>query len=118
MFHNGLGGFTPDGGEYVMRLTREHMTPSPCVNVLAKPSFGTLIAESGSADTWSENARQFRLTPWSNDPAGDANTEAFYLRDEETGRFWSPTRLPCAGAAPYETRHGFGYSPFRRGCIA
>jgi cellobiose phosphorylase len=118
VFHNGLGGFTPDGGEYVMRLTREHMTPSPWVNVLAKPSFGTLIAESGSADTWSENARQFRLTPWSNDPAGDANTEAFYLRDEETGRFWSPTRLPCAGAAPYETRHGFGYSPFRRGCIA
>jgi cellobiose phosphorylase len=112
VFHNGLGGFTPDGREYVIRLTREHMTPSPWVNVLANPSFGTLISESGSANTWSENAQQFRLTPWSNDPVGDANTEAFYLRDEVTGRFWSPTLLPCAGAAPCVTRHGFGYSHF------
>ena len=112
VFDNGLGGFTPDGREYVIRLTREHMTPSPWVNVLANPSFGTLISESGSANTWSENAQQFRLTPWSNDPVGDANTEAFYLRDEETGHFWSPTLLPCGGAAPYEVRHGFGYSQF------
>jgi cyclic beta-1,2-glucan synthetase len=112
VFRNGLGGFTPDGREYVISLTKEHMTPSPWVNVLANPSFGTLISESGSANTWSENAQQFRLTPWSNDPVGDANTEAFYLRDEETGQFWSPTLLPCAGAAPYVTRHGFGYSHF------
>jgi cyclic beta-1,2-glucan synthetase len=112
VFHNGLGGFTSDGREYVIKLTREHMTPSPWVNVLANPWFGTLISESGSANTWSENAQQFRLTPWSNDPVSDANTEVLYLRDEETGRFWSPTRLPCPGAAPYETRHGFGYSHF------
>jgi cellobiose phosphorylase len=112
VFSNGLGGFMPDGREYVIRVTREHMTPSPWVNVLANPSFGTLISESGSANTWSENAQQFRLTPWSNDPVGDSNTEAFYLRDEESGRFWSPTLLPCVSAALYETRHGFGYSRF------
>ena len=112
VFSNGLGGFSADGREYVIRPTREHMTPSPWVNVLANPSFGTLISEAGSANTWSENAQQFRLTPWSNDPVGDANTEAFYLRDEETGQFWSPTLLPCGGAALYETRHGFGYSRF------
>ncbi len=112
VFSNGLGGFSADGREYVIRPTRENMTPSPWVNVLANPSFGTLISEAGSANTWSENAQQFRLTPWSNDPVGDANTEAFYLRDEETGQFWSPTLLPCGGAAPYETRHGFGYSRF------
>ena len=88
------------------------MTPAPWVNVLANPSFGTLVSESGSANTWSENAQEFRLTPWSNDPVGDANTEAFYLRDEESGRFWSPTLLPSGGAAPYVTRHGFGYSVF------
>ena len=88
------------------------MTPAPWVNVLANPSFGTLVSESGSANTWSENAQEFRLTPWSNDPVGDANTEAYYLRDEESGRFWSPTLLPSGGAAPYVTRHGFGYSVF------
>ncbi len=36
----------------------------------------------------------------------------FYLRDEETGHFWSPTPLPRAATAPYVTRHGFGYSVF------
>jgi len=115
IFANGLGGFTPDGREYVITIVPGRMTPAPWVNILANPSFGTLISESGSANTWSENAHEFRLTPWSNDPVGDANTEAYYLRDEESGRFWSATllpRVPGGGAAPYVTRHGFGYSVF------
>ena len=112
IFRNGLGGFTADGHEYVITITSRQMTPAPWVNVLANPSFGTLVSESGSGSTWSENAQEFRLTPWSNDPVGDANTEAYYIRDEESGRFWSPTLLPSGGAAPYVTRHGFGYSVF------
>jgi cellobiose phosphorylase len=64
------------------------------------------------AYTWSENAHEFRLTPWSNDPVSDASGEACYLRDEESGHFWSPTPLPCRGATPYLSRHGFGYSVF------
>jgi cyclic beta-1,2-glucan synthetase len=111
-FDNGLGGFTSDGREYVITAARGRMTPAPWVNILANPSFGTLVSESGSANTWSENAQTFRLTPWSNDPVGDANTEACYIRDEDNGRFWSPTLLPAGGDAPYVTRHGFGYSVF------
>ncbi|MHB8550790.1 MAG: GH36-type glycosyl hydrolase domain-containing protein, partial [Acidiferrobacterales bacterium] len=38
--------------------------------------------------------------------------EAFYLRDEDSGRFWSPTPLPSRGTGVYVTRHGFGYSVF------
>ena len=112
VFCNERGGFTPDGREYVITIAPGQMTPAPWVNVLANPSFGTLVSESGSANTWSENAHEFRLTPWSNDPVGDANTEAYYIRDDESGRFWSPTLLPSGGAAPYVTRHGFGYSVF------
>ena len=112
LFYNGAGGFTADGRQYVITTRLEQMTPAPWVNVLANPSFGTLVSESGSANTWSENAHEFRLTPWSNDPVGDANTEAYYIRDEESGHYWSPTLLPSGGAAPYVTRHGFGYSVF------
>ena len=108
----GLGGFSPDGREYVITIMPEQMTPAPWINVLANPSFGSLISESGSANTWSENAQTHRLTPWSNDPVGDANTEAYYIRDEDSGKFWSPTLLPTPGASPYVTRHGFGYSVF------
>ncbi|MFS8084926.1 MAG: GH36-type glycosyl hydrolase domain-containing protein, partial [Acidobacteriota bacterium] len=112
LFFNGLGGFSPDGREYVIRVGPGQVTPAPWVNVLANQYFGTVISEAGAAYTWSENAHQFRLTPWDNDPVRDAGGETFYLRDEETGRFWSPTPHPCRGTAPYVTRHGFGYSIF------
>lgn len=109
---NGLGGFTPDGREYVITTAPGQLTPAPWVNVLANPQFGTVISESGLAYTWGENAHEFRLTPWGNDPVSDSRGEAFYLRDEERGHFWSPTPLPCRGTTPYVTRHGFGYSVF------
>ncbi|KAF0146055.1 MAG: putative glycosyltransferase 36 [Nitrospirae bacterium] len=111
-FFNGLGGFTPDGREYIITTTHGQVTPAPWVNVLANPHFGTIISESGGAYTWSENAHEFRLTPWGNDPVSDSGGEAFYIRDEERGHFWSPTPLPRSGATPYVTRHGFGYSVF------
>jgi len=109
---NGLGGFTPDGREYVIITTQSSRTPAPWVNVLANPWFGSVVSESGGAYTWCENAHSYRLTPWHNDPIGDTSGEALYIRDEENGRFWSPTPLPAGGAAPYTTRHGFGYSVF------
>lgn len=112
LFFNGLGGFTPDGREYVITTGQGAQTPAPWVNILANPTFGTVISESGPINTWSENAHEFRLTPWPNDPVSDVSGEAFYLRDEERGHFWSPTPSPCRGASPYVTRHGFGYTVF------
>ena len=112
ILHNGLGGFTRDGREYVITTTTAQVTPAPWVNVLANANFGTVISESGQAYTWSENAHEFRLTPWHNDPVSDTSGEAFYLRDEESGHFWSPTPLPCPGVNAYVSRHGFGYSVF------
>ena len=175
LFHNGLGGFSHDGTEYViglaggMRLTlpdsptslrlngvpkdprfrlfatprrwihhaenelRESVaqlfaashqerastrspfpssTPAPWINVIANPYFGTVVSESGSGYTWLENSHEFRLTPWSNDPVSDPPGEAFYIRDDETGHFWSPSPLPARASGDYEVRHGFGYTVF------
>ncbi|MET0330479.1 MAG: glucoamylase family protein, partial [Dyella sp.] len=109
---NTYGGFNADGSEYVIELAPGQDTPAPWSNVLANPQFGTVISESGSAYSWSENAHEYRLTPWANDPIGDASGEAIYLRDEESGRYWSPTPLPRRGQGYYRTRHGFGYSVF------
>lgn len=106
------GGFSADGSEYVMELVAGQNTPAPWANVLANPDFGTVISESGSAYTWGENAHEFRLSPWHNDPVGDPSGEALYLRDEETGHYWSPSALPCRGEGTYMVRHGFGYSVF------
>jgi cellobiose phosphorylase len=112
IFHNGFGGFTRDGKEYVTTLIAGQMTPAPWINVLANAGFGTVVSESGSSYSWAENCHEFRLTPWHNDPVVDPSGESFYLRDEETGQYWSPTPLPARGATPYTIRHGFGYSVF------
>lgn len=111
-FFNGYGGFSSDGKEYVIESGPGLATPAPWVNVLANPQFGSVISESGASYSWSENAHEYRLTPWWNDPVTDRTGEAFYLRDEETGAFWSLTPLPARGEGTYITRHGFGYSIF------
>ena len=112
LFFNGIGGFTPDGHEYVISTSHEQITPAPWVNVLANPNFGAIVSENGPTYTWSENAHEFRLTPWHNDPVVDSSGEAFYLRDEDRGHFWSPMPHPVRGASPYVTRHGFGYTVY------
>ena len=109
---NDLGGFSADGSEYVIRLSPGRTTPAPWVNVIANAHFGSVVSESGGAYTWGENAHEFRLTPWHNDPVSDGSGEAIYLRDEETGQFWSPSPLPARGSGSYIARHGFGYSVF------
>ena len=109
---NGLGGFAPNGTEYVITLAPGQTTPLPWVNVIANPQFGTVVTEGGAAYTWSENAHEYRLTPWSNDPVTDASGEAIYIRDEETGHVWSPTPSPVRAASTYVIRHGFGYTVF------
>jgi cyclic beta-1,2-glucan synthetase len=112
IFFNGSGGFSPDGKEYVIITDNNKKTPAPWVNVIANPVFGTVISESGSAYSWTENAHELRLTSWSNDPVSDTSGEAFYIRDEDSGHFWSTALLPAGGQSAYITRHGFGYSVF------
>ena len=59
------------------------------------------------------NSQQNQLTPWSNDPVGDATGEAIYVRDEDSGEVWGPTALPIRKkTSSYSARHGQGYSKF------
>lgn len=109
---NDLGGFGADGTEYVVAVDEAHKTPLPWVNVIANPLFGCVVSESGSGYTWRDNAHEYRVTPWSNDPVTDPCGEAIYIRDEESGAYWSPTPSPCPGRGRYVVRHGFGYSVF------
>jgi cellobiose phosphorylase len=109
-FFNGLGGFTQDGREYIVILPPGGSTPAPWCNVLANQRLGTVVSESHTGYTWIDNAQQFRLTPWNNDPVSDPPGEAIYIRDDETGQFFSPTPSPARGDADYHCRHGFGYT--------
>jgi cyclic beta-1,2-glucan synthetase len=111
-YFNSLGGLTPDGREYAIYLGPDTNTPAPWVNVIANPTFGTLVSETGSGFTWYGNSRRNRLTQWSNDPVVDPPSEALYVRDEETGEYWTPTASPVREQTAYRTRHGAGYTVF------
>jgi cyclic beta-1,2-glucan synthetase len=118
LYFNGHGGFSREGDAYVIRLRHQEQAgparpPLPWVNVVANERFGFLVSETGSATTWSGNSREHRLTPWSNDPVLDPCHEALYIRDEETGTFWSPLPSPAPADASYEMRHRFGSSVCR-----
>ena len=113
-FFNGLGGFAAEAREYVVVLDEGQWTPAPWVNVIANPQFGFLASADGSGSTWSLNAQQNPLTPWSNDPVSNAPAEALYIRDEDSGDLWSATPLPIrVPSHTYVIRHGFGYSRLR-----
>lgn len=116
-FFNGYGGFSADGREYVIRLPQGgKRPPMPWINVIANEAAGFLVGESGAGCTWARNSQANRLTPWSNDPAGDPHGEALYLRDEKTGAVWSPLPGPVPGSCDYEVRHGFGATRFVSSC--
>jgi len=119
MFWNGFGGFTRDGREYVIVIDGSapggpQLPPAPWINVLANPDFGFLATEAGSGYTWAGNSQMNRLTPWSNDPVSDPPGESIYLRDEDTGEFWTPTPLPRGAGATVTVRHGQGYTRYFR----
>ncbi|MRW85753.1 glycosyl transferase [Pseudoduganella sp. FT26W] len=117
-FFNGNGGFTDAGDEYVIRMDWDaqrglHRPPLAWTNAVSNEHFGFLVGDSGAGYTWSRNSRVHRLTPWYNDPVRDPHGEALYLRDEDSGEFWSPVPGPAPATAGYEAAHGFGYTRFR-----
>ncbi len=111
-YFNGIGGFTAGGNEYAIYMPGVVRPPAPWANVIANPRFGTVLTESGLGFTWFGNSQQNRLTPWHNDPVRDPQSEAIYIRDEDTGALWTPTALPIRETEPYRARHGQGYTAY------
>jgi cyclic beta-1,2-glucan synthetase len=111
-FFNSLGGVTPDGREYAIYLGPDISTPAPWANVIANPAFGTIVSETGAGFTWQGNSQRNRLTQWSNDLVMDPPSEAIYIRDEDTGIYWTPTASPIRERTAYRARHGAGYTVF------
>ncbi len=112
LFENRFGGMLANMDGYSIMVSKKSRTPAPWCNVLANADFGTLVSESGSMCTWWGNSSEKRLTPWSNDPVLDRTGEAIYVRDEESGDFWSLTPQPRSGGSPYRVTHAIGESLF------
>lgn len=110
LFATEYGYFADSGDEYI--ITR-HDTPMPWVNVISNGDYGMVVSQLGSGYSWRTHAGMNRLTRWEQDLLRDRWGKYLYLRDAETGEFWSPTWHPCPNKlTAYRVRHGWGYSVF------
>ncbi len=109
---NGIGGYEPETGDYVITPEPGASPAAPWSNIVANKQFGFLATDRGAVFSWSRNSRDNKLTRAFSDPAVTDSGEAFYVRDDATGRHFSP--LPAAGdaRARYEIRHGQGYTRY------
>jgi cyclic beta-1,2-glucan synthetase len=110
-FANGIGGMDATG-RYHLVIDRTHRPPAPWANVVANPSGGFVVSETGAGSTWFENAHFFRLTPWHNDPVSDPSSDVLYVQDRDSGDVWSPTPAPMTDTGTYHVCHAPGESSF------
>ncbi|MEM2823527.1 MAG: hypothetical protein QXF69_05465 [Thermofilaceae archaeon] len=105
-----LYGFFDRGtGEYV--ITRPD-TPSPWINYIGQGGYGGFVSNTGGGYSFDRDARSRRVTRYRyNSVPDDQPGHYIYLRDEDTGEFWSPTWQPVKRELDwYECRHGPGYT--------
>lgn len=107
-YKNKYGYFSNETNEYVITGPR---TPRPWVNVISNGDYGLVISQTGSGYSWRTHAQLNRITRWEQDLIKDEWGKYIYIRDAETGKFWSAGWKPvCAEPKRYTCRHGTGYT--------
>lgn len=95
--------------EYV--ITRPD-TPKPWINYLGCESYFGIISNTAGGYSFYRDARLRRLTRYRyNNVPADVGGRYIYLRDNQSGEFWSPSWQPTRHQVQdYSCRHGLGYS--------
>ncbi len=107
-FQTQYGYFSDDGQEYI--ITRPD-TPVPWVNVISNENYGLVLSQAGGGYSWLTHASLNRITRWEQDLIRDEWGKFIYLRDMESGEYWSPSWQPAGRKLDdYRVRHGRGYS--------
>ena len=106
------GHFDDENREYV--ITRPD-TPLPWINYLGMQDYFGLISNTAGGYSFYQDARLRRLTRYRyNNVPLDLGGRYIYLRDNQSGVFWSPTWMPTRHPAEdYTCRHGMGYTSIR-----
>ncbi len=111
-YFNEYGGFSEDGKEYIIKITKDVKPPVVWSHVLANQNFGSVVTHNNSGYTWYKNSRLNRLTSWSNDSVLDTPSEIIYIKDQEYGNLWSLCPNINQDDEEYYITYGFGYSKF------
>ena len=103
------GHFDDKAREYV--ITRPD-TPLPWINYIGCESYFGILSATGGGYSYYRDARLRRLTRgrYNNVPT-DFGGRYVYVRDNESGDYWSPSWMPTQGKLDdFTCRHGMGYS--------
>ena len=114
------GYFDDKNREYV--ITRPD-TPLPWINYLGCQAYFGIISNTAGGYSFYRDARLRRITRYRyNNVPFDLGGRYIYVRDDETGDYWSPSWQPThSDLEHYTCRHGMGYSTIgskRRGISA
>lgn len=103
------GYFDVKNKEYV--ITRPD-TPTPWFNYLGNGGFSGIISNNAGGLVFDGDPGNRRITRYKfNQLPPDRQGRFLYIRDMETGEFWSPTWQPVMKELDfYESRHGLGYT--------
>ena len=104
-----FGHFDDEKREYV--ITRPD-TPLPWINYLGCQAYFGIISNTAGGYSFYRDARLRRLTRYRyNNVPYDLSGRYIYLRDDESGEFWSPSWQPTRhDLENYACRHGMGYT--------
>ncbi|MDH4209024.1 MAG: glycosyl transferase, partial [Anaerolineae bacterium] len=103
------GYFDDQRREYV--ITRPN-TPLPWINYLGSEAYFGLISNTAGGYSFHRDVRLRRLTRYRyNNVPLDCGGRYIYVRDDDTGEFWSPSWQPTRHELEvYTCRHGLGYT--------
>lgn len=107
------GHFSEDGREYI--ITRPD-TPRPWVNYLTNGRYCAICSQTGGGHSFFETSGYNRITREYPQTVvlQDRPGRYIYLRDAETGEFWSANWQPmCGDISNFEAHHGIGYTEVR-----
>jgi cellobiose phosphorylase len=104
-----FGHFDDEHLEYV--ITRPD-TPLPWINYLGCQAYFGIISNTAGGYSFYRDARLRRITRYRyNNVPHDFGGRYIYLRDDESGEFWSPSWQPTRhDLENYTCRHGMGYT--------
>ncbi len=104
-----FGHFDDKYREYV--ITRPD-TPQPWINYLGSQDYFALISNTAGGYSFYRDARLRRITRYRyNNIPTDSGGRYIYLRDNQSGQFWSPTWQPVqVELDEYSCRQGLGYT--------
>jgi len=100
-----------DNAEREFVITRPD-TPVPWINYLSNGSYSGLISQTAGGFSFYKSPKDSRVTRWRyNALPPDRPGRYVYLRDADSGEYWSPTWQPTASnLEQYECRHGMYYT--------